>query len=313
MKKSLLLILLVPTISMLAQQSATQYGQVFPDASAVQGKVVVLFGNAGEQGFLKGLSVAPKKATFICDNIDSQATKSLSAKLDGNGNYTFDATSSSWPVNETIVVCGTVTLKQLYHGDSVDTEFKFGAWGSAMAYSSLKAQVSTLQQAYVDFCPQNGSNCDTSRTHPEPELPDHTATVVGKVAIHDCNDTGEVESGQVQVVFDSTEEGRTFNHNTGMNAVCDAIPATFNDFYSSSVGDLDVDKNGNARYSLSVTFKGKNISGVVYICAQTRRRNGTIDNCDEKAAHGNVRTKRHDTFNPDATIREDFIYDYTQQ
>jgi hypothetical protein len=312
MKRCLLFIFLVLTTSMLAQQSATQYGQVLPDASAVQGKVVVLFGNASDQGFLKGLSVAPKKATFICDNIDSQATKSLSAKLDGNGNYTFDATSSSWPVNETIVVCGTVTLKQRYRGDSVDTEFKFGAWGSAMAYSGLKAQVPALQQAYVDFCPQNLSNCDTSHMHPEPELPDHTATVLGRVTIHDCNDTGEVEGGQVQVVFDSTEEGRAFNHNTALNAVCDAIPATFDDSYSSSVGDLDVD-NGKARYSLSITFKGKNVSGVVYICAQTRRRNGTTDNCDDKAGHANVFTKRYDTFNPDATIREDLIHDFTQQ
>jgi hypothetical protein len=313
MKRVAALLFLVTTMAF-SQQKATQYGQVvFPDGSVVQGRVIILFGSPNEQGFLKGLAIAAKKATFICDNIDTQAATSHSTKLDDRGNYTFDVTSATWPVNETIAVCGTVILKQRYRNDSVDTDFKFGAWGSAMAYADLTAQISPLRQYYVNFCPQNAANCDGSQVHPEPDLPQYTATVTGHVEAHDCNSSAAITSGTVEVVFDATQEGRDFNHSTSADAVCDSLPGDFKDAETFNVGELDVNGHGTANYTLQVTFTGKGVSGTVYVCALTRARKGTTDSCDDHAESGTAATKRHEIFNPNMTLRVDLATDYTQQ
>jgi hypothetical protein len=151
-----------------AQQSnATQYGQVFSDASAVTGKAVVLFGTETDQAFLKGMVAAEHKATFICDNINSQRTQQT-FDLTPDSKFRWTVSGSTWPVNDTVVVCGTVTFKQSYRNYSVDTTFTFGAWGSAIAYPGVTLQVPALTLSYVDYCPQNTKNCDTSARHPEP-------------------------------------------------------------------------------------------------------------------------------------------------
>jgi hypothetical protein len=303
-----LLILLLSLTSSVFAQRADQYGQLsFSNASSVEGKLIVLFGNANEQGFLKGLGAAPKKATFICDNIESQATKSFAVNLDQSGKYDFTVSSGPWPVNETLVVCGTVTLKQRYRGDNVDTDFKFAAWGSAMAYAELKAQIPSLQQRFVDFCPQNAYNCDSNQLHPEPELPEYKTTVTGKVGVHDCDNSARVTGGTAEIVFDATEEGRNFNQSTSVNAVCDALPGNLNNIESFALGDIDSDGG----YSISPTFKGRGVSGFLYVCAYTSRHKGTILACDDRADNGHVQFRRHVTLNPNITDREDFFYDYT--
>jgi hypothetical protein len=168
-KGFVLLSTLIATPLMQAQQSnATQYGQVFNNVSTVTGKALVLFGTERDQAFLKGMVAAEHKGTFICDNIDFQRTQSQAFDLTADSKFRWTVSGSTWPVNDTVVVCGTVTFKQPYRNYSVDTTFTFGAWGSAIAYPGVTQQVPALTFSYVDYCPQNTQNCETSARHPEP-------------------------------------------------------------------------------------------------------------------------------------------------
>lgn len=307
-------VLLISTLAVAQQKVAEQYGQI---PNAAQGNVLILFGNENEQSFLKGLAAAAKKATFICDNVEAQSVKSYTVSLDRNGNYTFSVTAGNWPVNETIAICGQITILQSYQkmGETVTApvSFRFGAWGSAMAYPDVRTQVPALQRAYVDYCPQYSNTCDNPSPHPEPALtlPEHSASVQGKVGIHDCRGHGTVLDADVEVVLNSTDEGRAFNQSTHQDSVCDEIPHEFDDPATAFTATKALDEHN--RYSLEVKFKGSSASGALYVCASVIRHSGSDeDNCEKNAEDGHVFTKRAVTFYPNGNLNEDVFHDYTQ-
>ncbi len=160
--------LLVAPLVPAQQSNAKQYGQLFGNVSMVTGTALVLMGTEREQSFLKAMVAAEHKGRFICDNIDSQRTHSPAFDLAADSRFAWTVSASTWPTNDTIVVCGTITIPQSYRNYSVDTTFTFAAWGSAIAYPGVTQQVPALTITYVDYCPQNIQNCETSARHPEP-------------------------------------------------------------------------------------------------------------------------------------------------
>jgi hypothetical protein len=293
---------------------ATMYGRISPNFSSAQGRVLILQGGADDQLFLKGMAASQKIGTFICDNFDTQSSKSSNLALSADSSFAWNMTSSVWPVNVTIVACGTVSLSQSYRHDMVDTQFKFAAWGSAIAYPGLKQQVPPLNYSYVDYCPQNTSNCDTSFTHPEPPMPTHTAHVAGRVGAHDCSSGAELTDGMVQVVLDSTEEGREFNNSPETARACDKIPAFFQQNETSVREDLDITSgNAKVRYSIDVPITGRDVWADVYVCATADIHKGLdSDNCDDDTTEIHFWKKSRIMLEPDETYNvEDTWYDHT--
>jgi hypothetical protein len=310
---ALLSFLIAAPLLQAQQSNATQYGQVFNNVSTVTGKVLVLFGTEGDQAFLKGMAAAQHKGTFICDNIDAQQTRSQAFALGADSKFTWNLSGSTWPVNDTVVVCGTVTFQQSYRNDSVDTTFKFGAWGSAIAYPGVTQQVPSLTFSFVDYCPQNTQNCETSALHPEPEMPMRTAHVSGSVRAHDCAGKAEITGGSVQVVLNTTAEGRDFNRSTAIGDVCDAIPKSFQDDSISSSDTLD---SGHARirFSLDISIRGRSVPAYLYVCADVDRYKGSDkDSCEDDSTSTHIFRKVAITLQPNQTINVDEMYhDYTR-
>jgi hypothetical protein len=314
MKALAFLVLVGCTVTLPAQdkKSATQHGQVFPTASHVKGQVLIIFGNKDEQDFLTALAVAPNQGTFICDNFDSQATKSYAVRLSDDGKFDIAFTAVKWPVNETIVSCGTVTQKQTYDGDSVDTDFKFAAWGTASAYADIMTQVPPLNQVYVDYCPQFGMHCENKTPHPEPPLPEHSAKILGNLIPHDCAGQAAVKSGEVKVVLNRTDEGRDFN-SSDIDNICDAIRGKFTLEKTFEHAYMDIDDHGSASYSLDVTFTGGSVSGVVYLCAYVNRRSGSDQsNCAKHPTIGTIWRRLPVSLSPNGTTRVDGSHDFTK-
>jgi hypothetical protein len=307
-----LLILLILATRLFAQQKATQYGQVFPDAASVHGKVIMLFGNANEQGFLKGLQVAPKKATFICDNIDAQAGKSSWVRLGINGNYSFEVTSGTWPVNETIVMCGTVSMRRQFKGEDIIDDYRFAAWGSAMAYPDLKAQIPILQQAYVDFCPPGALACDRDQKHPDPELtdlPEHSTTVRGNVVLSDCSVGGpSMSSLDVIIVPNETDEQKEFNRNSSPRGACRMTPPAGSE---TAEGHISRSDDSKGTYAITVSYHGHSMSAYVYGCAWNAYHEGSITSCSDRTTSGKTGFKNAVTLHPNVDGHADMYFDWS--
>lgn len=316
--KMLLAILLIAMYapSLLAQdqtrQSAYQHGQIILSDSHIKGRVMILFGGTNDQNFLQALAVAPNKGVFICDNLDSQAATSYTEPISDDGTYKIGLTSGIWPVNETLVACGTATLKQTYEGDSVDTEFKIAAWGSAAAYANLTTQVPSLRVSFVDS-QYAGARCESPLSHPEPTMPQHVATVVGTIWDHDCASQAGINKAVVQVVLYKTQEGRDFNYNSGAGDLCKVIPSSFQQDMTAVSKWFDVGDDGNVNYSLDVPFTGGSVSAVVYICTNMSYHQGSDQNsCSDTAIDADVWRKLDVTLYPNQKTRVDIKHDFTQ-
>jgi hypothetical protein len=243
-KGFVLLSALIAAPLMQAQQSnATQYGQVFSDVSTATGKGLVLFGTDKDQAFLKGMAAAEHKATFICDNIDSQRTRSSQAfDLTADSKFTWNLSGTTWPVNDTVVVCGTVTLQQSYRNYWVDTTFTFGAWGSAIAYPGVTQQVPMLTFSYVDYCPQNNKNCETSARHPEPAALENGLTQQRNQAYQDAvrqlPETSEAIKRILEQNFTDDTKSEMFKHTVYLTRTVTNVSRcglSFNEEYRGSI------------------------------------------------------------------------------
>ena len=282
------------------QQQAELYGSVYPNNAnmnqSVQAVLVPLDGATDQQQqFLKALGTAPRKGTFICDNLANQQFNSVPIK---NGDFDYTTTSSHFPVNQTIVGCGTVTVPKVVQGESVDIQYKIAFWNSVMAYANLKTQILVGNIAFVDACPGPGFNCETQAQAATPDLPTHSTDVDGNVQISDCTGNGpSITSLDVTVVPNNTQEQQDFNaHSTNQ----DACEANFPDGSSSDDGNISHKDDSLASFSVSTDFKGKGVGANVYICAHVKHYAGDASECDNShKVPGRVFWKLYVTLYPD--------------
>jgi hypothetical protein len=293
------------------EASAVEYGHVFLDVSSVKGKGLVLTGSPSEQRFLNGMGATQKKGTFICDNIDRLSGKSREFVLGADSRFTWDVTGTQWPVEQTFVMCGTVTILQRYRNEDVAAEFTFAAWGVARSYPGVKQQVPAMTIAYVDFCPQHAQNCETTVEHPEPRMTVRMAHVAGSLQFHDCQSKAHLAGGTVEVVLDTTDEGKQFNASSETKDVCDNVPAKFSNADASVKVDLSTLANIR-HYSMDVPIVGRSVPATVYICALVDIHRGLRgETCDTNVTRMRRWRRVPITLEPNETNVQDLGFDYT--
>jgi hypothetical protein len=308
--------LLVISISCAAQQPSgiSQYGQIFSDVSDASGKIRILFGVPNDEPFLKGFAAADNKGTFICNNMDSAQTLLPALPLPADTKIDFESSSINFTLNETIVVCGTVSLRQTYRNVQADTQFKFAAWTSAIAYPNIRSEIPKFNTKWVDYCPQRATNCETSAVHPEPDLPTRAANLDGLVRVHDCQGEASISSITVQIVLNTTDEGRNFNKSMIARDVCSTLPQSFTD---SDITDWEVtnEKGGRVEYSAKMPIKGASVSAYLYVCAAVDVHEGSNiygKTCDDETSDDKIQRKIPITLQPDQTIHmADIFVDFT--
>jgi hypothetical protein len=309
-------VLLVVSISCAAQQppGISQYGQIFSDVSDASGKLRILLGVPNDEPFLKGFAAADNKGTFICNNMDSAQTLLPVLPLPSDTKIDFQLNTITFTLNETIVACGTVSLKQIYRNVQVNTQFRFAAWTSAIGYPNVKSEIPKFNVSWVDYCPQRATNCETSAVHPEPDLPTREASLDGLVRVHDCQGEASISSITVQIVLNTTDEGRNFNKSMIARDICSTLPQGFND---SDITDWEVtnDKGGKVKYSAKMPIKGADVSAYLYVCAAVDAHQGSNiygKTCDDETSDRQIQRKIPITLQPDRTIHMDDIYvDFT--
>jgi hypothetical protein len=198
-----------------AQEKATLYGDVLPtDPTAngtATGTAAVLSGaTQEEENFLKALAAAPKKGRFICDNLDSQPFAKIDIK---SGRFEWSVTSDRFPVNQTLIMCGKVTITRNVRDRQVEGQYMFSSWESVQSYANLKTQVPPLTVTFVDHCPASGWICENST--PIPDLPVHKGAIEGYLTIFNCDDEAKdsratISSGRVIAVDLNTVHGKEF-------------------------------------------------------------------------------------------------------
>jgi hypothetical protein len=189
MKKSVLAfcVALILIGSASAQQPVTgaAYVKLFAGDTALQaaarGSAVPLIGGTPEvRSFLDALVANPKKGTFVCDNIERLPSVKLFFAQGQFGWAINSPRAPDFPLTETLVLCGTLTIRETVYGLDVNNVYKFAGWSTVQVFANLRTQVYVPNIVFVDYCPSSivqslnaASNpggdkyaCETSLVHP---------------------------------------------------------------------------------------------------------------------------------------------------
>lgn len=159
-----------------------------PAGSSDSVTFAVLDGSTAPQiTFLQALAAAPRKATFICQNLANQSFPKQSVHGLTSQTIGIDHTGSNWPYVATVVGCGTVTLRERWnygggnYSQEAEDRYQAGFWGTVEIQPQLKTEGSIGGLGFVDYCPQAGllspAGCETSARRPAPPPPEFTARI----------------------------------------------------------------------------------------------------------------------------------------
>jgi len=155
------------TEGLLEIQTGTIYGKVFPNNpifnSSVTGTAISLSRtNREEQSFLRALTAAAQKGTFICDNVNKLHVRKFTID---HGEFSMEVTSETWPVEEVLLIGGTVKLGHRAPSDRAEGEYEFASWGSTPALPYRVTQAPPLNVIYIESCPGSQYVCENKLPH----------------------------------------------------------------------------------------------------------------------------------------------------
>jgi len=221
--------LFLATVPVLGQeQTGELYFTALNTANPVNVIGAVLDGSTPrQQTFLNALAAAPKKATFVCDNIDSLANENNVGHLSATTpviDIAFTGRLEQWPYQATVVFCGVMTQRDHVNYQEVDNKYTFGGYASIQMQPGLKLQGRVAGVSFVDFCP--GYLClETTAPHATPPTPSGSATVSGQVHIR-VSDVKEWNVDSITVTLVPDDDHSSADEairSSGGQDTCDAI------------------------------------------------------------------------------------------
>jgi hypothetical protein len=232
-----------------------------------------------ERVFLKALAAAPKKGTFIRDNLKNQGflTISYSSPI-----IDWVSTSSNWPQIETVIILGTITLREHMNYQDVDNQYTFAGWGTTELQPNLKLQGTLAGLNFVDFVPPEnlslGAGHETNMRHPQPPIPTGSATVHGNITMElSGNNLIRWDPGSIDIAFvpdsDLSSYANAIRSAPDRAQLSDAIENASNDSNiqtdaESGLGSrYDSGQTVSCSYTMSVTGIQPNTHGRLYLCS----------------------------------------------